>query len=421
VSDARPADAPAPARRSERPLPPADAGVPQLRDLMRPDVMAVELGRCLRGGAQLEDVRVTLADYRPGMGATVAYDVAVDGGHHVAVAAAGHALCPGAARTDARRAIARALWADSPVARPLTYDVGLGAVVQWYPLDLAMPVLARPMPELLRLAARAGVAIDPATPAETLGYRPGLRAVLRTGSVVLKAYGDDAAFRAGVDGLRIASGLGLDAAPRLHGALADLRLTVQPAIDGVPVERMAAGTVAPVAGAMLRVLHDAPVRGLPIASSRTALAGAAAAAELVAAVAPPLAAPVRGLLARLEEHAPAPGTLVPSHGDFNVSQMLDVGGALAVLDFDDACIAPPALDLASYAANLVSGRPGDLAHADAALAALLDGYGERPADLDWHFAVALLRRTASPFRLCKRRWPQRMAAIVGAVEEVLGR
>jgi aminoglycoside phosphotransferase (APT) family kinase protein len=141
----------------------------------------------------------------------------------------------------------------------------------------------------------------------------------------------------------------------------------------------------------------------------------------VAAVAPPLARRVRGLLARLEEHAPAVHALVPSHGDFNISQLLDVEGALAVVDFDEACLAPPALDVASYAANLVSGRPGDLEAADAALAALLDGYAARPDGLSWYLAASLLRRAPSPFRLHKRRWSQRIAATVAAAEEVLGR
>lgn len=408
--------------RGPRSLPPADAGVPQLRDLLRADLMAPVLARCLRGGREIDALRVRAVDYRPGAGATVAYDVAVGDTRHAATAIAGHALGPEAMRTDARRAIAWALGGDAPVARPLTYDVALGALLQWYPLDLAMPVLARPMPELLRLAARAGIPVDRAAgPAETLLYRPGVCAVLRAGGVVLKAYAGDAAFRAGVAGLRMAGGLGLGAAPRLRGALPELRLTVQAAIDGAPVPRQGAGGIAPVAGAMLRVLHDAPLRDLRVAAPRDALAAAAGAAELTAAVAPGLAPRTRAVLARLEEHAPDPGALVPSHGDFNISQLLDVGGALAVLDFDEACLAPPALDLASYAANLVSGRAGDLGRADAALDALCGGYGARPADLDWHYAAALLRRAPSPFRLCKRRWPRRMAAIVAAAEEVLGR
>ena len=414
----------APASRDGRSLPPADHAVPQLHDLLHRGAMASVLDRSLRSGAEVEDLRVTLVDYQPGSGATVAYDVAIAGARHVAVATAGHALCPEAARTDARRAIARALGRHSPVARPLTYDVGLGALVQWYPLDLAMPVLARPVPELLRLVARAGIVVgsDGAT-TSTLVYRPGQRAVIRTGDVVLKAYAEDAAFRAGVSGLRIAAGLGLGlgAGPRLHGALPELRLTVQSALDGTPVPRARGREVAPIAGAMLGVLHDARVPGLTVAASDRTLESAARAARITAAVAPGLERRTLDLLARLEEHAPDADELVPSHGDFNISQLLDLQGAIAVLDFDEACRAPRALDVTSYAANLVSGRPGDLARADAALTSLLAGYGAPPHALHWYLAVALLRRAPSPFRLHKRNWLHRTEAIVAAAEAVLGR
>ena len=415
-------DAHAPALRDGRSLPPGDAAVPQLHGLLDAGAMKAALERSLRNGAAVEDVRVTLIDYVPGHGATVAYDVAVAGTRHTAVATAGHALCPAALRTDARRAVARALGRESPVARPLTYDVRLGALLQWYPLDLALPVLARPVPELLRLVARAGIEVDAdADAARTLLYRPGQRAVLRAGGVVLKAYAEDAAFRAGVAGLRLAGRLGLTAGPRLHGALGDVRLTVQAAIDGTPVPRSGARGIAPVAGAMLRVLHGAPAAGIDAAPPRRMLASAARGAAITCAVAPGLAPRTRNLLARLEEHAPEPGELVLSHGDFNVSQFLRTEGALSVLDFDEACRAPRALDLASYAANLVSGRSGDLAHADAALDALLEGYGERPDGLAWYYAASLLRRAPSPFRLHKRRWTRRMESIVAAAEAVLAR
>jgi phosphotransferase family enzyme len=423
VSDATPSLAHAPALRDGRPLPPGDRAVPQLHDLLRRDAMAAVLERSLRNGATVDDLKLTMIDYRPGSGATVAYGVTVGEECHTAVATAGSVLCPGAVRTDTRRAIARALGgADSAIARPLTYDVGLGALVQWYPLDLAMPVLARPVPELLRHVARSGIAIDPdAGPSRTLLYRPGQRAVVRAGDVVLKAYAEDASFRAGVAGLRIAGGLDIGRGPELHGALADMRLTVQAALDGEPVPRARAHEVAPTAGAMLRVLHGADVPGLEAAPPREMLEDAARGAALAARVAPELARRVRHLLARLEEHAPETGALVTSHGDFNISQFLDLDGALAVLDFDEACLAPAALDVASYAANLVSGRGGDLARADGALEELLGGYGERPEHVDWYLAALLLRRAPSPFRLQKKRWPERLESMVAAAEEVLGR
>jgi hypothetical protein len=423
VRSATPLRAHAPALRDGRSLPPADRAVPQLHGLLDREAMAAVLERSLRAGCAVDHLEVRRVDYLPGSGARITYRARVGEAHHTAVAAVGSVLCPEAVRTDTRRAIAVALGrGDSPIARPLTYDVGLGALVQWYPLDLAMPVLARPVPDLLRQVARAGIPVGGADgPGRTLLYRPGQRAVLRAGDLVLKAYAAEAAFRAGVAGFHIAGRLDLGRGPQLHGALPDLRLTVQAAIDGEPVPRTRALEVAPVAGAMLRVLHDAAIPGLEAAPARAVLEDAARGVALVSAVAPKLAPRARYLLARLEEHAPEPGPLVTAHGDFNISQFLDLDGALAILDFDETCLAPAALDIASYASNLVGGRDGDLARASAALDALVEGYGTRPANLHWYLAARLLRRAPSPFRLHKRRWPRRVEGIVAAAEEVFGR
>ncbi|MEY2533021.1 MAG: hypothetical protein QOF29_931, partial [bacterium] len=264
----------------------------------------------------------------------------------------------------------------------------------------------------------AGIAVEPAiAQPETLLYRPGQRAVLRFGDLVLKAYADDDGFRAGVAGLRQAERLG--AGPRLELALSDLRLTVQPAIDGVPVLRERAAAFAAAAGAMLRTLHEADVPDLEPVSPQRLLNTVAAAGTLVATVAPELAPQVRRLVRRLAAATPHGLAVAPAHGDYNLSQFLDVDGALAVLDFDEACLAPPALDVAAYAANLVSGRPGDLDAAEPALEALLDGYGARPEGVRWYLAASIARRAPTPFRRHKRRWPERMASILDAAEAVL--
>jgi hypothetical protein len=406
------------APREPRPLPPHDRAVPQLPALLDAEIMAGALSRSLGGHATVDALRVAQVDYRPASGATVVYSAAVAGRRHVAVATAGHTAGGEAARTPARLAIARALGGDGPATRPLTYDVGLGALVQWYPLDLAMPVLAKPVSDLERMMRRAGIHVEHAENApETLLYRPGQRAVLRLGGHVLKAYGDERSFRSGVDGLRLAGRLGTG--PSLEAALADVRVTVQPALDGVPVPRTRAAELAPVAGAMLRMLHDSEISGLPRTRPGELMRAVMTTGALVATVAPELAGRVRRLIARLELAMPTGRVAAPCHGDFNVSQFLDVGGALAVLDFDEACMAAPALDVAAYAANLVSGRAGDLETAYEALEALLGGYGARPQGLDWHFAASIARRAATPFRLQKKRWPARIASILEAAESVV--
>jgi hypothetical protein len=88
----------------------------------------------------------------------------------------------------------------------------------------------------------------------------------------------------------------------------------------------------------------------------------------------------------------------------------------AVVDFDGLCLAAPALDVATYAADVVRGRPSDLDELEAVLAGVLDGYGERPAGLEWHLATAVLGRAAHPFQRQVPEWPERVSAMVGVAE-----
>ena len=103
---------------------------------------------------------------------------------------------------------------------------------------------------------------------------------------------------------------------------------------------------------------------------------------------------------------------MPAHGDFHVDQLLIGDEELAVVDFDDICLAAPALDLASYAADVVRGRDGDGEALADVLGPLLDGYGSRPEALGWHLRAAILARAAHPFHRQVEGWRQRVEAMV---------
>ena len=97
-------------------------------------------------------------------------------------------------------------------------------------------------------------------------------------------------------------------------------------------------------------------------------------------IVPELRSRVERLLDELEQTMPEPGAMVTAHGDFHARQLLDLGGGLAIVDFDRICVAPPALDLAGYAAHLIYGdaagpRAGDARRSTA----LVEGYGAAPA------------------------------------------
>ncbi len=388
--------------RARRPLPPRDTMLPRLRELLRPEPAAFALERSLVEGTRVDDVRVRLVEYTPAVACSVLYEVAIGGARHTAVIRLDGAIRSWAAGPETLRC-------EAPIARSLRWDAPLGALVHWYPHDPAMAVLQSP-PAVLR--ALVGASPDSDAGARTLLYRPGIRAVLRVGDIVLKAYADARGYEAGLRGLRLRG--------NALGTHAGARVTAQPAIDGRAVARARAVEVAPRAGAMLRELHATADPGLDVTPPAAQLAAAACSAQLVATVAPQLADRAQALLARLELGAPAmvPDAVV-SHGDFNMSQLLDTGAELVAVDFDEACLAAPACDIAAFAGNIISGRAGDLDDARLVLDALLEGYGTRPAELPWHLSATLLRRAASPFRRHKKRWPERTEAIIAAAEAVL--
>jgi Ser/Thr protein kinase RdoA (MazF antagonist) len=198
--------------------------------------------------------------------------------------------------------------------------------------------------------------------------------------------------------------------------LPEARVTVQSLLDGGRLGGRVDTTGR--CGRLLAALHSAPLTDLPLASPARQLRLGASTAGLVVTVVPSLRPRVERLLARLEETAPEGARLVSSHGDFYANQVLEVGGELAVVDLDQMCRAPAALDLASYAAYSLRGD-SDLAPAAAAVEGLAASYGERPEGLPWYLATCVLRRAHTPFRRLDERWPERVGALVGAAEAAL--
>jgi Ser/Thr protein kinase RdoA (MazF antagonist) len=137
-------------------------------------------------------------------------------------------------------------------------------------------------------------------------------------------------------------------------------------------------------------------------------------------VMPELGDRLGALLSRLEATRPDGLPLVTAHGDFHVDQLLIRPGDIAVVDFDELCAAPAALDLATYAADVVRGRDGDRERIAAVLEPLLEGYGERPEALDWHLSAAVLARAAHPFQRQVPHWRERVEATVAVAEASLG-
>jgi hypothetical protein len=313
-------------------------------------------------------------------------------------------------------ALAEMVDGRSPAPMPLTYDPELEAMIQWFPLDLSLPALAKP-PEWLRDRIRwAGVDVgEIGDHPQILAYKPRRRAVLRVGQHVLKIYGDDRKFRPALQGLRVSSGLRSVRTPDLEAVVAHLRLTVQSALAGASPGSDV--DVAPAAGELLRRLHGSEARELRRFEPRDQLRAAAASCE-ISPFGESRQRCVQHLLRELEERMPDAGVLVPSHGDFNPNQILELDGELGLVDFDRMCAAPPALDLANYAAKMMGASP-DLATGLEALETLLAGYGRRPEEMSWYLATAILRRSPHPFRYFDEHWPERVEGFGRAAEAAL--
>jgi ATP-binding cassette, subfamily B, bacterial len=405
---------------------PNDPALPRLRLLLDEDAMAPYLHRSLGPDAPFPDVRIHYVRYRPGTNAVVRYDVGLDGRRYdatVMIAADGY-LARRAEKPE-NVALARLVNGRSPAQMPLRYEPELDALIQWYPLDLALPTLAEPPRRLLDELQAAGVSLgevggDPAT----LSYKPRRRAVLRVGGHVLKIYARQEEFAAATAALRAAGSMPGVPTPTLEADLPARLLAVRPLLSGSPPAQ--AVDVAREAGELLRELQAAwaPVAppeaalkaGLAATLPSQHLATAEASARLVAAILPALGGRLETLLRELESTMPWIDRLVPSHGDFSARELLVTPGGLAVFDLDAMCLAPAAFDPAMYAAQLVSGGPDDLDDAYEVLDELLEGYGDRPPGLAWHLATCILRHARYPFRYLDERWPERVERMVAAAE-----
>ena len=404
--------------KADRTGPPPDAALPQMPRLLDPTEMAVAFQRSLGEGASVPGVRIRYLRYKPRKDLVVHYDVTVGGTRHDAVAII-------AARRDLSRwaseptyvQLAELVDGRAPAPRPLSYDAELNAMIQWLPLDISLPALAQEPGQLRMRLQAAGVSIAASGEgARMLAYKPRRRAVLQLDGHVVKIYAGEREFGQAVTGLDTSTGLGSLHVPAREAVLPELQLTCQALLIGQrPDERRAARA----AGAELFTLHASAASGLRHFTPEDQLIAAAASAGSVTAVLPELEGRLQALLRTLEETMPDAGPLLPAHGDFHANQLLDVDRGLAVIDFDEMCAAPAALDFSSYVAHLVTGDPEDVRTAAQALGGLVQGYGSRPRGASWYVATSILRRSPFPFRFMEPDWPRAIEQMIAAAEEAL--
>jgi ABC-type multidrug transport system fused ATPase/permease subunit len=401
--------------------PPPDPALPQMHRLldtpqMRP-VLRRYLGRGLEG-ATLDDLQIARVRYDPGERVIVHYR-ATENGHRldaVATAIARQNL-EAKVRNPRFTTMATIVNGRSPGRRPVAHDPEVDAIIAWLPFDAKLPGLAIPPPELVDRLTRAGVPVGDDREPVLVGYKPSSRAVLRLGDQILKVYGKDSHFEAARNGLLASGGSPSLCAVELRAEFDDLRLTSQEAVDGTtPSEGL---DVAHEAGAFLRILQSHEFAELPASSPQHQKHEADRHARLASVLVPGLGPQLKGLMERLNQAMPENVQLVSAHGDFHVDQLIANEKRLTVIDFDEMCKAPAALDIATYAADVVWGCDQDLERACATLQPLCEGYGGTPAWIEWYLSTAILCRATRPFRSQTSNWPERTRAIVRAADGAL--
>lgn len=366
---------------------PADDYLPELGDLVDPARALTVVRRCA-GLSVAWEARVRYLEYVPGRSFLVLLRVRDGDAEHEVVASRGRLTGTGTGTSSA--------------AGPLR--------LERFPQDSGLPLLA----DRDRLLAVLG--LDPGVAMHRLAWLPQQRAVLRVGGEIVKLVHGAEAARHSWANLGAAAGR-LPVPRRLRADLA-AGVVVQSNVPGRALGGADALDFAAAAGSVLGRLHGGSPDGLVARHAADLLAQCRPVTALVGVALPGVRDRVGALAERLACTAPA-SRLVPSHGDFSVDQLIaGAGDTLTVVDTDTLCRAPAGLDLGAFAANLVSGREGDLADARVALTSLVAGYGARPPDLDWWLAACLLRRLDRGLRRWKRDWPARTERLLGDAETV---
>lgn len=273
--------------------------------------------------------------------------------------------------------------------------------------DPALPHLAEAM-DPTAMTRRLGCVLGDARVSGTrlVRHKPGRRAIvaydLDTG---VRLYGKTFASERGPRVYRIAQricaarGFGPDVAlPEPVAWVAGLKLLVQRAVAGLPVESAWAGGDAALAALAARIadaLHRFHASGLDLGRTHDLakeLSPLAMRTDAVGAQVPELGDAARTLHDRIMTagHCEFGWRTLPVHRDFYHDQVLIDGDRLAVLDLDDAAMSEPAIDIANFAAHLrLLGfqRPDAapaLAHVEAA-------FLQRATGLDPDLDPALLR------------------------------
>ncbi|MGK0203274.1 MAG: aminoglycoside phosphotransferase [Planctomycetota bacterium] len=279
----------------------------------------------------------------------------------------------------------------------------------------------------------AGLRISKANSEGTLiSYKPERRAVLRwqvglmdeTGqlkqrpSVWLRCHANPQANRTTL-ATTAAAAAGIPCPVTL--GIAHDRLMVESHVEGVGWRPFAIGAGAEgsvdattkVATTVARLHGVECPKGLPVHSMLRELDMALRCADDLDRLDPSLGSVALQLADDLSAIVPHQSKNVLSHGDLHSDQAL-LADQAALVDFDRACLAPAAHDLATLRAQLLARDPhrGPLVWREFVVAYGRHSVVPDAMELHWWTACALLRLAIGPFRALHPSWPEKCAAIL---------
>ena len=408
-----------------------DDGLLALGTLLDPDAFVVAVNRALRA-PRVASGRLVYLRYKPGTNCLAAYRLEVAGGEAFAYAKAYHRRDIDKYRKALERLGTEA--SDLGVAGLALDDVM--TVVHGFPNDR---VLSR-LPRLFTSQGRRARFLERVLPdrtdlwgahLETVRYKAERRFVGRLDvggrPRALLKLATDRDFARAHQGLAAVAKQTSVAVPAVLGRSKRSGALVTGWLEGTPLDALGEPRVAAtrLAGQTLARLHRVRPGALRRHSREAHALGVVASARFVTFVLPHLGGHIKPLaLAIAAASLEGPEAMVTLHGDFSSDQVIVRDGAASLIDFDQASVGEPAVDLGTFIAQVRRDALTDQLdeHSVGALEdALLDGYDADLPRLDLQIAAALLRLAPHAFRDQHPAWPDLTERLVDAAHGAFAR
>jgi Ser/Thr protein kinase RdoA (MazF antagonist) len=416
---------------------PPDRELTVLPTALSPSAMEEVIGEVLGSHMSLRGCVPEYIRYKPETSCIVQYRLSAEDAetgltHHFGAYAklfAGDRAARAWAKGTAQRLAATAAeWSeDGPRLERAAYLRELGALLQVYPVDIALPALAFTATPAGRdhVVERLLPASPPATgEIELIRYKPARKALLRyetaDGPLYVKLHATTSAELL----CRATEALAAASVPLVAplGCLSELNLLAHAEETGTPLHELC-GTVeyeagARAAGEALARLHAAPPPpDIPLHTTADQATLVADSARTVARLRRDLGDAVAVCAERIiESLAELPPAAAALHGDFYDDQVLVRDDRATLLDLDGIRLGHPLVDAGNFLAHVTVRELGEEARA-----AFLEGYGLKPSPaLDLMEAAALLRLAVAPFRRLAPDWPAGVEQRLGLVARLVG-